>query len=70
MENLPTLPNILMALEGSGRKHGETMRKGRPKKIAYSGGPKGHRYMRDTLKKGPISVLVESGRSLHGPKFY
>ena len=23
---------------------------------AYNGGPKGHRYMHDTLKKGPISM--------------
>ena len=27
---------------------------------AYNGGPKGHRYMLDTFKKGPISM---SGRS-------
>ena len=64
VENLPTLPNLLKALGGSGRKNGETMRKGGPKKIAYSGAPKGHRYMRDTLKKGPISILEESGRNL------
>ena len=32
VENLPTLPNLLKALGGSGRKSGETMRKGRPKK--------------------------------------
>ena len=31
VENLPTLPNLLKALGGSGRKNGETMRKGRPK---------------------------------------
>ena len=66
MENLPTLPNLLTALGGSGR----TMRKGRPKKIAYSGAPKGHRYMRYTLKKGPISILEESAQNLQGPKFF
>ena len=70
MENLPTLPNLLKALGGLGRKYGEPMRKGRPKKIAYSGGPKGHRYMRYTLKKGPISILEESGRNLQVPKFF
>ena len=70
VENLPTLPNLLKALGGSGRKNGETMRKGQPKKIAYSGAPKGHRYMRDTLKKGPISLLEESGRNLQGPKCF
>ena len=32
VENLPTLPNLLKALGGSGRTNGETMRKGRPKK--------------------------------------
>ena len=32
VENLPTLPNLLKALGGSGRNNGETMRKGRPKK--------------------------------------
>ena len=69
MENLPTLPNLLKALWGSRKKNGETMRKGQPKKIAYSGAPKGHRYMRDTLKKGPISILEESGRNLQGPNF-
>ena len=37
---------------------------------AYSGGPKGHRYMPYTLKKGPISVLEESGRNFQGPNFF
>ena len=32
VENLPTLPNLLKALGGSGRKNEETIRKGRPKK--------------------------------------
>ena len=41
-----------------------------PFQLAYSGGPKGHRYMRYTLKKGPISILEESGRNLQGPKFF
>ena len=30
-------------------------------KQAYMGAPKAHPYMPDTLKKGPISVLEESG---------
>ena len=32
VENLPTLPNLLKALGGSGRKNEETMRKRQPKK--------------------------------------
>ena len=31
-----------------------------PFQLAYNGGPKGHRYMLNTFKKGPISM---SGRS-------
>ena len=35
---------------------------------AYMGAPKGHPYMRNTLKKGPISVPEESGRNFQSPK--
>ena len=37
---------------------------------AYMGAPKGHPYMRNTLKKGPISVPEESGRNFQSPKFF
>ena len=35
MENLPTPPNLLKALGGSGRKNGETMRQRQPKSIKH-----------------------------------
>ena len=67
VENLPALSNLLKALGGSGRRDTE---KRTANKIAYSDAPKGHRYMRYTLKKGPISILEESGQNLQGPKFF
>ena len=56
MEYLPTLPNLLKALGKSDRKKWRDNEKRTAKKIAYSGGPKGHRYMHYILKKGPISM--------------
>ena len=70
---LPTLPNLWKALGGSSRKNGETMIKREDlflKYNAYNGGPKGHRYMHYTLKKGPISILEESGRNLKCQNFF
>ena len=41
-----------------------------PFQLAYNGGPKGHRYMHYTFKKGPISILEESGPNLKCQFFF
>ena len=42
----------------------------RDERSEYMGAPKGHPYMPNTLKKGPISVLEESGRNFQSPKIF